>query len=104
MLGFHNYEPDLSSHQQAKSLGGVVGNPHTEAVIESGQKRSLTRLTEWANKNNVPVINSFTTWFVIGYVDGKTEGPKNPEAVNCLPETIYDTHVTNGVPVTWEAL
>lgn len=100
VYGFHNYEPDKFL-QQAKYRSGVVGNPHTEAVTKAVIK-DAARLTEWANKNNVPVILSETG--CIGYVDGKTEGPKNPEDCGLFARDIYDTYVTNGVPVTWWAL
>ena len=100
VYGFHNYEPDKFL-QQAKYRSGVVGNPHTEAVTKAVIK-DAARLTEWANRNNVPVILSETG--CIGYVDGKTEGPKNPEDCGLFARDIYDTYVTNGVPVTWWAL
>ena len=100
VYGFHNYEPDKFL-QQAQYRSGVVGNPHTEAVTKAVIK-DAARLTEWANKNNVPVILSETG--CIGYVDGKTEGPKNPEDCGLFARDIYDTYVTNGVPVTWWAL
>ncbi len=100
VYGFHNYEPE-EFLQQAKYRSGVVGRPHTESVTKT-VKKDAARLTEWANKNNVPVILSETG--CIGYVDGKTEGPKNPEDCGLFARDTYDAYVTNGVPVTWWAL
>jgi len=100
VYGFHNYEPE-EFLQQAKYRSGVVGRPHTEAVTKA-VKKDAARLTEWANKNNVPVILSETG--CIGYVDGKTEGPKNPEDCGLFARDTYDAYVINGVPVTWWAL
>ena len=100
VYGFHDYEPE-EFLQQAKYRSGVVGRPHTESVTKA-VKKDAARLTEWANKNNVPVILSETG--CIGYVDGKTEGPNNPEDCGLFARDTYDAYVTNGVPVTWWAL
>lgn len=100
VYGFHNYEPEQFL-QQAKYRSGVVGQPHTKAVTKA-VKADAARLIEWANANTVPVILSETG--CIGYVDGKTEGPKNPEDCGLFARDIYDAYVANGVPVTWWAL
>ena len=100
IYGFHNYEPDKFL-QQAKYRSGVVGNPHTEAVTKAVIK-DAARLTKWANENKVSVILSETG--CIGYVDGKTEGPRNREDCGLFARDVYDSYVTNGVPVTWWAL
>ena len=100
VYGFHNYEPE-EFLQQAKYRSGVVGRPHTKAVTKAVNK-DAARLTEWANKNKVPVILSETG--CIGYIDGKTEGPKNPEDCGLFARDTYDAYVANGVPVTWWAL
>ena len=100
VYGFHNYEPE-EFLQQAKYRSGVVGRPHTEAVTKA-VKKDAARLIQWANKNKVPVILSETG--CIGYIDGKTEGPKNPEDCGLFARDTYDAYVINGVPVTWWAL
>ena len=100
VYGFHNYEPDKFL-QQAKYRSGFVGNPHTEAVTKA-VKKDAARLTKWANENKVPVILSETG--CIGYVDGKTEGPRNREDCGLFARDVYDSYVASGVPVTWWAL
>lgn len=40
----------------------------------------------------------------IGYVDGKTEGPKNPEDCGKYAQDLYKFYVLNNIPITWWAL
>ena len=73
-MDFANYEPDKFL-QQAKYKWGRRQSTHGSGN-ESGNK-DAARLTKWANENKVSVILSETG--CIGYVDGKTEGPRNRE-------------------------
>jgi len=100
VYGVHNYEPGHFL-QQAKYRSGTVGKPHTESITQSVIK-DADRLSKWANKHNVPVILSETG--CIGYVDGKTEGPKNPNDCGKYAADVYNAYVKNGIPVTWWAL
>ena len=100
VYGVHNYEPEHFL-QQAKYRSGTVGKPHTESITQSVIK-DANRLSKWANKHNVPVI--LTETGCIGYVDGKTEGPKNPNDCGKYAADVYNAYVKNGIPVTWWAL
>ena len=100
IYGFHNYEPE-NFLQQAKYRSGTVGRPHTINVTNS-VSADAARLSAWANSQKVPVILSETG--CIGYIDGKTEGPKNPDDCGLFARDTYDSYVVNGIPVTWWAL
>lgn len=100
IYGFHNYEPN-EFNQQASYRSGVFGKPHTKMVTTS-VKKDAARLLKWSVKHKVPVILSETG--CIGYYDGKTEGPKNPDDCGKFASDVYSAYVENGIPITWWAL
>ena len=65
-------------------------------------KKDASKISNWAKDKNVPVIMSEVG--CIGYVDGKTEGPKNPEDCGKYAQDLYKFYVLNNIPITWWAL
>ena len=101
VYGVHNYEPIAFLQQSMPLRGQKPGVPYSEKIA-AGVWKDAALLASWANKNKVPVILSETG--CIGYVDGKSEGPKNEEDCGKYAKDVYDAYVANGMPVTWWAL
>lgn len=100
VYGFHNYQPEYFL-QQAKYRSGYVGKPYNENITKA-VKKDASKISNWAKDKNVPVIMSEVG--CIGYVDGKTEGPKNPEDCGKYAQDLYKFYVLNNIPITWWAL
>lgn len=100
VYGFHSYEPERFL-QQKVDRAGRSGIKYSASVRRS-VARDAKRLINWANKYSVPVIISETG--CIGYVDGVTEGPAEPDDCGQYANDVYELYVLNGIPVTWWAL
>ena len=100
IYGFHSYEPERFL-QQKMDRAGRSGIEYTSSVQRS-VARDAKRLIGWANKHSVPVILSETG--CIGYVDGVTEGPAEPDDCGQYAADVYEFYVSQGVPITWWAL
>ena len=100
VYGFHSYEPRRFL-QQKKDRAGRSGIEYSESVRRT-VIRDSERLISWANKHAVPVILSETG--CIGYVDGSTEGPAEPDDCGQYANDVYEFYVRRGIPITWWAL
>lgn len=100
VYGFHSYEPRRFL-QQKSDRAGRSGIEYTQSV-RSSVARDAKRLIDWANKYSVPVILSETG--CIGYVDGVTEGPAEPDDCGQYANDVYELYVSKGIPITWWAL
>ena len=74
-----------------------------DVKLDKGDNDGIQLLSHIKSKDkNVPVIMSEVG--CIGYVDGKTEGPKNPEDCGKYAQDLYKFYVLNNIPITWWAL